>query len=163
MAQHNLSIAHKVPKHPAFTEQAMPNPTRTSPRVCQLPKGAGARFAGLNKLFFWDLILISVNCGLAPVTASARIAQIGSNVARRFYLLHCARVPTFAEIGPIYFGLWCAENGVLNQFSHSLLIEIPWRDSLLAMTDISTQDRQGSAVGVVSAGSAWGFQARMGN
>ncbi len=29
----------------------MPNPT--SPRVCQLPKGAGACLAGLNKLFFW--------------------------------------------------------------------------------------------------------------
>ncbi len=31
----------------------MPNPTSvTSPRVCQLPKGAGARLAGLNKLVF---------------------------------------------------------------------------------------------------------------
>ena len=35
----------------------MPNPT--SPRVCQLPKGAGARMVGLNKLFFWDLILVN--------------------------------------------------------------------------------------------------------
>jgi hypothetical protein len=35
----------------------MPNPT--SPRVCQLPKGAGARLAGLNKLFFGDLILVN--------------------------------------------------------------------------------------------------------
>ena len=59
--------------------------------------------------------------------------------------------PAFAEIGPIYFGLWCAENGVLNQFSHSLLFEIPSSDSLLARTDINTQDRQESAVGVVSA------------
>ncbi len=25
--------------------------------------------------------------------------------------------PTLAEIGPIYFGLWCAKNGVANQFS----------------------------------------------
>jgi hypothetical protein len=30
-------------------------PNLTSPRVCQLPNGAGARLAGLNKLFFWDL------------------------------------------------------------------------------------------------------------
>jgi hypothetical protein len=37
--------------------------------------------------------------------------------------------PAFAEIGPIYFGLWCAKNGVLNQFSHSLLIEIPSSDT----------------------------------
>ncbi len=62
--------------------------------------------------------------------------------------------PAFAEIRPIYFGLWCAKNGVLNQFSHSLLIEIPWRDSLLARTDINTQDRQESAVRVVSVVSA---------
>ncbi len=38
--------------------------------------------------------------------------------------------PAFAEIRPIYFGLWCAKTGFLNQFSHSLLIEIPSRDSL---------------------------------
>jgi hypothetical protein len=54
---HNLPNAHKVPKCPACTEQAMPN--QTSPRVCQLPKGAGVRLAGLNKLFFWDLILVN--------------------------------------------------------------------------------------------------------
>ncbi len=59
--------------------------------------------------------------------------------------------PAFAETGPICFGLWCAKNGVLNQFSHSLLFEIPSSDSLLARTDINTQDRQESAVGVVSA------------
>jgi hypothetical protein len=35
--------------------QALPD--LTSPRVYQLPKGAGARLAGLNKLFFGDLIL----------------------------------------------------------------------------------------------------------
>ncbi len=62
--------------------------------------------------------------------------------------------PAFAEIGPIYFGLWCAKNGVLNQFSHSLLFEITSSVSLLARTDINTQDRQESAVGVVSAVSA---------
>jgi hypothetical protein len=62
--------------------------------------------------------------------------------------------PAFAEIRPIYFGLWYAKNGVLNQFFPSLLIEIPSRDSLLARTDINTQDRQESAVGVVSAVSA---------
>ena len=60
--------------------------------------------------------------------------------------------PAFAEIGPTCFGLWCAKNGVLNQFSHTLLFEIPSSDSLLARTDINTQDRQESAVGVVSAG-----------
>ncbi len=48
--KHNLPNAHKVPKRTACTEQAMPN--STSPRVCQLPKGAGARSAALNKLFF---------------------------------------------------------------------------------------------------------------
>ncbi len=63
--------------------------------------------------------------------------------------------PAFAETGPICFGLWCAKNGVLNQFSHSLLFEIPSSDSLLARTDINTQDRQESAVGVVSAVSAF--------
>ena len=62
--------------------------------------------------------------------------------------------PAFAEIGPIYFGLWCAKNGVMNQFFHSLLFEIPSSDSLLARTDINTQVRQESAVGVVSAVSA---------
>jgi hypothetical protein len=35
-------------------EQPMPNPT--SPCVYQLPKVAGACLAGLNKLFFGDLI-----------------------------------------------------------------------------------------------------------
>ncbi len=43
----------------------MPNPT--SPRVCQLPKGAGARLACLNKLFFWDLILVN-QCKLQSCT-----------------------------------------------------------------------------------------------
>jgi hypothetical protein len=62
--------------------------------------------------------------------------------------------PAFDEIRPMYFGLWCAENGVLNQLPHSFLIEIPSRESLLARTDINTQDRQESAVGVVSAVSA---------
>ena len=62
--------------------------------------------------------------------------------------------PAFAEIGPIYFGLWCAKNGVMNQFFHSLFLEIPSSDSLLARTDINTQVRQESAVGVVSAVSA---------
>ncbi len=57
----------------------------------------------------------------------------------------------FAEIGPIYFGLWCAENGVLNQFSQSLFIEILSRDSLLARTEKKTrsQDRQEAALGAV--------------
>jgi hypothetical protein len=50
--------------------------------------------------------------------------------------------------------LWCAKNCVLNQFSHSLLIEIPSRNSLLARTKIKTQDRQEAAVGAVSAVSA---------
>jgi hypothetical protein len=48
----------------------------------------------------------------------------------------------------------CAKNGALIQFSHSLLIENPSRDSLLARTDINTQDRQESTVRVVSADSA---------
>ena len=39
------------------TEQAMPN--LTSPRVCQFPEGAVASLAGLNKLLFWDLILVN--------------------------------------------------------------------------------------------------------
>ncbi len=42
----------------------------------------------------------------------------------------------------------------MNPFFHSLLFEIPSSDSLLARTDINTQDRQESAVGVVSAVSA---------
>ncbi len=50
--------------------------------------------------------------------------------------------PAFAEIGIIYFGLWCAKNGVLDQFHHSLFIEIPSEDILLARTEIKTQDRQ---------------------
>jgi hypothetical protein len=62
-------------------------------------------------------------------------------------------MPAFAEIGSIYFGVWCAKNDVLYQFSYSVLIEIPSRDGLLARTDINTQDRQES-VGVVSAVSA---------
>ncbi len=43
--------------HPACTEQAMQNPT--SPRVCHLPKGAGTRLAGLDKLIFGELILVN--------------------------------------------------------------------------------------------------------
>jgi hypothetical protein len=46
------------------------------------------------------------------------------------------------------------QNGVLNQFYHSLFIEIPSRDSLLARTEINTQGRQEAAVGAVSAVSA---------
>ncbi len=62
--------------------------------------------------------------------------------------------PAFAEIGSIYIGLWCAENGVLNRISHSLSIEIPSRDSLLARTEKKTDCRQEAAVGAVSAVSA---------
>jgi hypothetical protein len=50
------------------------------------------------------------------------------------------------------------QNGVRNQFSHSFLFGIPSSDSMLARTDIktdiNTQDRQESAVRVVSAVSA---------
>ncbi len=62
--------------------------------------------------------------------------------------------PAFAEIRSIYFGLWCAKNGALNHFSHSLFIEIPSRDSLLARTEIKTQNRPEAAVEAVSAVSA---------
>ena len=34
-------------------------PNLTSPRVCQFPEGAVASLAGLNKLLFWDLILVN--------------------------------------------------------------------------------------------------------
>ncbi len=68
----------------------------------------------------------------------------------------------FAEIRvrTICFGLWCAKNGVLNQFSF-LFIEIPLRDSLLASqarTKIKSQDPQEAAVGAVSAVSAAGVE-----
>jgi hypothetical protein len=134
-------------------------PNLTSPRVCQFPKGDGASLAGLNKLLFRDLIL--VNQSLSVLTAvshrsqhrpgSPKQAQTWPNSSTYSIV---QGTPAFAEIGPIYFGLWCAKNGVMNQFFHSLLFEIPSSDSLLARTDINTQVRQESAVGVVSAVSA---------
>ena len=137
----------------------MPNPT--SPRVCQLPKGTGASLAGLNKLFFWDLILVGPDSGESVLTPVLHRSQHRPGSPKQaqtwpdgFTYSIVQETPAFAEIGPIYSGLWCAENGVLNQFSHSLFIEIPSRDSLLARTDINTQGRQESAVGVVSAVSA---------
>jgi hypothetical protein len=122
-------------------------PNLTSPRVCQLPKGAGAILAGLNKLLFWDLtfgesVLTAVSHRSQHRPGSPKQAQTWPDGSTYSIV---QGTPAFAEIGPIYFGLYCAENGVLNKFSHSLLIEIPSSDSLLARTDINTRDRQESA------------------
>jgi hypothetical protein len=102
----------------------MPNPT--SPRVYQRPKGAGARLAGLNKLFFWDLIF-----GESVLTAvlhrsrhrpgSPKQAQTWPDGSTYTIV---EGTPAFAEIGPIYFGLWCAKNGVLNLIV--FLIDLIW-------------------------------------
>jgi hypothetical protein len=132
----------------------MPNPT--SPRVLLAPKGAGACLAGLDKLLLGDLIF-----GESVYSAVLHRPQHrpGSpNQAQTWpygstYSI-VQETPALAEIGSIYFSLWCAKNGVRNQFSHSLLIEMPSRDSLLARTEINTQDRQESAVEAVSAVSA---------
>ncbi len=101
----------------------MPNPT--SPRVYQLPKGAGARLAGLNKLFFGDLVLGELVYSAvlhrpqhrpgSPKLAQTRPDDSNYSIVQE--------VPAFAEIGPINFVLWCAENGVVNQFSIILRIE----------------------------------------
>jgi hypothetical protein len=136
------------------TEQAMPNPT--SPRVCQLPTGARACFAGLNKLFFGDLIYCESVYSAVLYRPQHRPGS--PNQAQMWPYGSTNSIvpgtPAFAEIGSICFGLWCAKNGALNQFSHSLFIEIPSRDSLLARTEINTQDRQEAAVEAVSAVSA---------
>ena len=150
-----IYLMHKVPNQhiirSACTEQAMPNPT--SPRVGQLPKGAGARLAGLNKLFFLgpDFWWISVNGSLAQVTASARIAQTGSNMARWFYLLHCARDARVCwNRTNIFWFMVCQKWRPKPIFP----LVIYWDSFELARTDINTQGRQESAVGVVSAVSA---------
>ncbi len=117
----------------------MPNPT--SSRVYQRPKGAGACLAGLNKLFFGDLtfgesVLTAVLHRSQHRPGSPKQAQTWPDGSTYSIV---QETPAFAETGPIYFGLWCAENGVLSQFSHSLFIEIPSRDSLLARTEIKTR------------------------
>ncbi len=97
---HNLPNSHEVPDQNIiwFTCSGTPimygaGYAKSDFTTClPAPKGAGARFAGLNKLFFGTWFWwISVNCSLALVTASARIAQTGSNMAWWFYLIHCAR------------------------------------------------------------------------
>ncbi len=87
---HNLPNARKVPNA---------QPVRS--RLCQIrlhhvfansPKLLGPAWQVWTSYFFGTWFWwIRVNCSLAPVTALARIAQTGSNVARWFYLLHCAR------------------------------------------------------------------------
>ncbi len=100
--------------------------------------------------FWW----ISVNCSLAPVTASARITQTGSNVARWFYLLRCARDARVCWNRTNIFWFMVCQKWRPKPSFPLIIIEIPSRDSLLARTDINTQDRQESTVGVVSAVSA---------
>ena len=58
-----------------------------APQRCWGPLGRSEQAVFLGPDFWW----ISVNGSLAPVTASARITQTGSNVALWFYVLHCAR------------------------------------------------------------------------
>jgi hypothetical protein len=87
----------------------MPNPT--SPRVCQLPKGAGGRLAGLDKLFFGDLIF-----GESVYSAVLHRPQHQPGSPEQaqtwpfgFTYSILPETPPFAEIGLIYFGLWCAK------------------------------------------------------
>ncbi len=83
----------------------MPNPT--SPRVCQLPKGAGARLAGLNKLFFWDLcfgesVFTAVLLWSQHRPGSPKQAQTRRNGSTYSIV---QGTPAFAEIRPkMYFG-----------------------------------------------------------
>ena len=90
---------------PACMEQAMPS--LTSPRVHQLPKGAGARLTGLNKRFLGDLTLDeSVYSAVLhrpqPRPGSPKQAQTWPDGS--IYSI-VQEAPTFAEIGPMYFGL----------------------------------------------------------
>ena len=92
----------------------MPNPT--SPRVCQLPKGAGACLAGLNKLFFGDLyfgesVLSAVLHRSQHWPGSPKQAQTWPDGSTYSMVQGTS---AFAGIRPICFGLWCAKNCLLN-------------------------------------------------
>ncbi len=86
---HNLPNAQKVPNGAGYAKSDSTT-CLTTPQRCWGPLGRSedsgpAVFLGPD---FWR---IGVNGSLAQVTASARIAQTGSNVTRWFYLLYCAR------------------------------------------------------------------------
>jgi hypothetical protein len=162
---HNLPNSHKVPKQHIIQFTCSGTPVLYGagyaksdfttclpvPRRCcgQLGRSEQAAFLGPD---FGESVLTAVSHRSQHRPGSPIQAQTWPDGSTYFIV---QGTPAFAEIGPIYFGLWCAENGVLDQFSHSLLFEIPSSDSLLARTDINTQDRQESAVGVVSAVSAF--------
>ncbi len=86
-------------------EQAIPNPT--SPRVYQLPKGDGGRLAGLNKLFFGDLIFgesVYLTVLHRPQHRSGSPKQAQTWPYGFTYSI-VQEAPAFAEIRPAYFGL----------------------------------------------------------
>ncbi len=74
----------------------------------QLPEGAEARLAGLNKLFFGDLTLgesvyLAILHRPQHRPGSPKQAQTWPD-GPTYSIVQEA--PVFAEIGPIYFGLW---------------------------------------------------------
>ena len=161
---HNLPNSHKVPKQHIIQFTCSGTPVLYGagyaksdfttclpvPRRCcgQLGRSEQAAFLGPD---FGESVLTAVSHRSQHRPGSPKQAQTWPDGSTYSIV---QGTPAFAETGPKCFGLWCAKNGVLNQFSHSLLFEIPSSDSLLARTDINTQDRQESAVGVVSAVSA---------
>ncbi len=99
---HNLPNVHKIPnQHIIYLLALASTPSLygagyaksnfttclPAPQRCWGPLGRSDKSCFFGTWFWW----ISVNCSLATVTTSARIAQTGSNVAQWFYLLHGAR------------------------------------------------------------------------
>ena len=105
---------------PGWMEQAMPN--LAAPRVYQSPGGAGARWAGLDELFFgYRFLRKSV---FVPVLPRPQNGPVSSRQAKTW----SNRPPTSivldesvcAEIGHLFLVLWSTKDGPLDQSTSCL-------------------------------------------
>jgi hypothetical protein len=111
---------------PAWLEQAVPN--LTAPRLYQSPGGEGARWAGLDELFFgYRFLRKSV---FVPVLPRPQNGPGSSRQAKTW----STRPPTnivldesvCAEIGHLFLLLWSTKDGPLDQCKNVLFLRNFW-------------------------------------
>ncbi len=152
---HNVPNVHKVPnQHIIYLTYSGWCFQPVLSRLCQIrlhhvsassPQMLGPAWQVWTR-FIWDLIL-----GESVHSAVLHRPQHRPGSPRQsqtwpygFSYSIVQETPAFAVL---VYGV--PKNGALNQFSHSLFIEIPWRDSMLARTEIKTRGCQDAAVGAV--------------
>ncbi len=122
---------------PGWMEQAVPN--LAAPRVYQSPWGAGARWAGLDELFFgYRFLRKSV---FVPVLPRPQNGPGSSRQAKTWPNRPSTRIvldeSVCAEIGHLFLVLWSTKDGPLDQ--STLCFHIAGKDT--GLLQISTDYR----------------------